>query len=78
MKKKPQIPSLEESLGELEALVERMESGELTLEESLDAFERGVELTRNCQQALQTAEQRVEMLSAKTEDAAAEPFDHGA
>ena len=70
--KKP--PSFEESLGELEALVERMETGELSLEESLSAFERGIALTRNCQQALQAAEQKVEILTAKTSDAASEPF----
>ena len=51
-------PQLEQSLDSLEALVERMESGELTLEESLQAFEQGVKLTRECQQALSQAEQR--------------------
>lgn len=53
----------EGALAELEALVERMESGELTLEQSLDAFERGVKLTRDCQQALQAAELRVQALT---------------
>ena len=52
-------PQLEQSLDSLEALVERMESGELTLEESLQAFEQGVKLTRECQQALSQAEQKV-------------------
>jgi exodeoxyribonuclease VII small subunit len=74
-KKKSESPSFEESLGELEALVERMESGELSLEESLSAFERGIALTRSCQQALQAAEQRVEILTARTPDAPTEPFD---
>ncbi len=77
-KKKTDAPSFEESLGELEALVERMESGELSLEESLSAFERGIALTRSCQQALQAAEQRVEILTARTPDAATEPFDDDA
>ena len=77
-KKKTDTPSFEESLGELEALVERMESGELSLEESLSAFERGIALTRSCQQALQAAEQRVEILTARTPDAATEPFDNDA
>ena len=72
-KKKP-TPSFEESLGELEALVERMESGELSLEDSLGAFERDIALTRNCQQALQAAEQKVEILTANTPDAPTEPF----
>lgn len=74
--KKKQAPSFEESLGELEALVERMESGELSLEDSLSAFERGIALTRSCQQALQAAEQKVEILSTKSPDAATETFDN--
>ena len=48
---------------ELEALVERMEKGDLTLEESLKDFERGVVLTRICQGALRDAEQKVQQLS---------------
>ena len=52
----------EEALAELEALVQRMEAGSLSLEESLNAFERGVELTRQCQDALQEAELRVKAL----------------
>ena len=55
-------PQLEEALDSLEALVERMESGELTLEESLQAFEQGVKLTRECQQAMTQAEQKVRIL----------------
>ena len=77
-RKKSDPPSFEESLSELEALVERMESGELSLEESLSAFERGIALTRSCQQALQAAEQRIEILTAKTPDAEAEAFDDDA
>ncbi|MDJ0739843.1 MAG: exodeoxyribonuclease VII small subunit [Gammaproteobacteria bacterium] len=75
---KAQTPSFEESLGELEALVEQMETGELSLEQSLAAFERGIALTRSCQQALQAAEQKVEVLTARTPDAATEPFDDDA
>jgi exodeoxyribonuclease VII small subunit len=56
----------EASLAELEALVERMEEGELSLEDSLKDFERGIELTRSCQQALKEAEQRVQMLVEKS------------
>ncbi len=48
----------------LETLVQRMESGELSLEDSLKEFERGVSLTRQCQEALKAAEQRVKLLSA--------------
>ncbi len=52
----------EESLAELEQLVERMEQGNLPLEESLKLFERGVQLTRTCQKALKDAEQKVQIL----------------
>jgi exodeoxyribonuclease VII small subunit len=53
----------EKALAELEALVTRMETGELTLEASLEAFERGVKLTRECQSALAAAELRVKTLT---------------
>lgn len=77
-KQKTETASFEEALSELEALVERMESGDLTLEESLAAFEQGISLTRHCQEALQAAEQKVEILTARTPDAATEPFDDDA
>lgn len=53
----------EKSLRELEQLVEAMERGDLTLEESLKRFERGIALTRACQQALAKAEQKVQILT---------------
>ena len=68
-------PQLEESLDRLEALVERMESGEMTLEESLAAFEQGVKLTRECQQALTRAEQKVRILLEQDPDAEPAPFE---
>lgn len=52
----------EQAMADLESLVSRMESGELTLEESLQTFERGIHLTSACQQALSSAEQRVQIL----------------
>ena len=52
----------EGALENLEELVTAMEDGELTLEESLQAFEKGIKLTRECQAALQKAEQKVQML----------------
>lgn len=64
MARKPQAANLEQSLDTLETLVERMESGELSLEDSLKAFEEGVKLTRECQQALRAAEQKVRILLA--------------
>ena len=52
----------EQALAELEAIVERLERGDLTLEESMAQFERGIALTRACQTALSKAEQKVEIL----------------
>jgi exodeoxyribonuclease VII small subunit len=67
----------EASLKELEALVEKMEQGDLSLEQSLKDFERGVALTRACQQALQEAEQKVQLLSGKDEESELQPFEGG-
>lgn len=53
---------LEQALLQLETLVESMESGELTLDQALAAFEQGIKLTRQCQQTLADAEQKVQML----------------
>lgn len=60
-------PDFEASLAELEAIVEQLEQGELSLDESLKHFERGVQLTRVCQTALTQAEQKVEILLRRTE-----------
>lgn len=54
----------EAALAELDTVVARMESGDLSLEDSLAAFERGIRLTRHCQSALQNAELRVKQLTA--------------
>jgi len=56
------LPDFEAALTELEKIVEKMESGEQSLEESLKDFQRGIELTRTCQKSLKEAEQRVEKL----------------
>lgn len=58
----------EKALDELETLVERMERGESTLEDSLKDFERGIELTRSCQNALAEAEQKVQILLKKDDE----------
>lgn len=58
----PEDLSLEASLAELEGIVRSLEEGELTLEESLKAFERGVSLIRRCNSLLDGAEQRIEIL----------------
>jgi exodeoxyribonuclease VII small subunit len=63
--RKSKAPDFEAAMAELEAIVERLEHGDLTLEESLKQFERGVELTRSCQAALKQAEQKVQVLSAR-------------
>jgi exodeoxyribonuclease VII small subunit len=52
----------EKALDQLETLVDEMENGDLSLEESLKSFERGIKLTRDCQSALAKAEQKVQML----------------
>ena len=57
--------NLEKALSELEKLVEEMEQGNLSLEESLKRFEKGIALTSDCQQALQTAELKVQELIEK-------------
>jgi exodeoxyribonuclease VII small subunit len=67
----------EAALQELEQLVQRMETGSLTLEESLAAFERGVHLTRECQQALAAAELRVKALTETEQGPALTEFDRG-
>jgi exodeoxyribonuclease VII small subunit len=75
-RKKSTAFDFEQSLAELESLVQRMEQGDLSLEDSLAAFQRGVELTRACQQALSEAEQRVEILLAR-DATEPQPFDAG-
>ncbi len=69
VKKKTKTFDFETSLEELEALVERMEQGETSLEGSLEDFERGIALTRSCQSALQGAEQKVQILLNKDAEA---------
>ena len=73
-KRSQKIPDFETALAELEALVEKMEQGDLSLDESLKQFERGVQLTRSCQQALRDAEQKVQVLLEKDGQESLEPF----
>ncbi len=65
----------EASLGELEQLVERLEGGELSLEDALKDFERGIVLTRQCQQALRGAELRVQQLLQRNGQETLEDFE---
>lgn len=64
----------ETAMRDLEAIVERLEQGDLPLEESLAAFERGILLTRDCQAALKDAEQKVEILLKKSGEPVVETF----
>jgi exodeoxyribonuclease VII small subunit len=68
-------PDFERALAELEALVERLEHGDLPLEEALKAFERGVALARHCQASLQSAQQKVEILLKRSGQAQVQPFE---
>ncbi len=68
------VAGFERSLDELEQLVQRMEKGEMSLDESLQAYERGVALYRQCQGALAQAELRVKLLGDLEHPDAAPPF----
>lgn len=65
----------EQSLTDLQNLVERLENGELSLEDSLSAFEQGIGLTRDCQAALSQAEQKVQILLERNGELEEAPFD---
>jgi exodeoxyribonuclease VII small subunit len=69
------VADFERSLDELESLVQKMERGEMSLDESLAAYERGMALYRNCQGALEQAELRVRLLSDPLEPERSTPFD---
>jgi len=78
MSRSKRPPDFEKSLTELEELVEKLEGGDLPLDEALKTFERGISLTRDCQSALEAAQARVDVL-LKREDGSSElaPFDAG-
>lgn len=65
----------EQALTDLENLVEQLESGELSLDQSLKQFKRGVELTRHCQGILEQAQQTVEQLMVANDESSAVPFE---
>jgi exodeoxyribonuclease VII small subunit len=69
------VADFERSLDELEQLVQKMERGEMSLDESLAAYERGIALFRSCQGALEQAELRVRQLSDPLDPERAEGFD---
>jgi exodeoxyribonuclease VII small subunit len=72
--KRSETPRFEQALAELEAVVERLEHGELPLEDALAQFEHGIALARSCQEALKQAEQKVEILLERTAQAEPVPF----
>jgi len=74
MPRKKKNPDFEQSLQELETLVTKMEQGDMSLEESLKAFETGVGLTRDCQAILAQAEQKVEVLIESGGELKTAPF----
>ena len=76
-KKKQETIDFEQALSDLESLVEKMESGELSLEESLQEYERGMALSESCQKALQEAELRVQTISSKYQNSKSEAAEKG-
>ena len=74
MAAKKKTINFESSLEQLEALVTQMENGDLSLEESLKAFETGIGLTRECQSMLEQAEQKVQLLSEQQGKLSAQPL----
>lgn len=74
MTRKKNSTVFEESLRELEEIVDVLERGDIPLEESLKSFERGVKLTRACQKALKEAEQKVQILLREDGDNTLKPF----
>ena len=76
-KKTDKLPDFEKALEELEILVEQLESGDLSLDQSLKQFKRGVELTRHCQGVLDEAQQSVQKLIDTDDESSLVPFDNG-
>jgi exodeoxyribonuclease VII small subunit len=68
------VPSFESCLDELEKVVKELEAGDLSLDRSLELFERGMSLSEACRKQLEEAETRVEMLIRRDGKIVAEPF----
>ena len=67
-------PAFEENLSALEGIVEQLESGQLSLDDAMKAFEQGIKLTRDCQASLASAEQKVQVLINKNGEQTLEPL----
>ncbi len=74
-KRKEDELTFEQSLEELEILVDKLERGQLTLDESLETFETGMKLARVCTEKLTKAERKIEKLIEKNGELRTEPFD---
>lgn len=70
------LPDLEQSLAEITQLIEKMEQGELTLDQSLGHFERGITLVKHCQKILEDAEQKVQILIQNNKTATLADFEN--
>lgn len=75
MSKDKKAVDFEQQLASLEGLVNSLESGELSLEESLKSFEQGIKVARECQAALKSAEQKVEVLMRQGDELVSQPFE---
>ena len=75
MSKEKKAVDFEQQLASLEGLVESLESGDLSLEESLKSFEQGIKVARDCQAALKSAEQKVEVLMRQGDELVSQPFE---
>ncbi len=76
MSKNSKLPNLETSLSEINSLIEQMEKGDLSLEQSLTQFERGITLIKHAQKILQTAEHKVQMLIKNNEEEKLIPYEN--
>lgn len=77
MTKEKKSLDFEKQLENLESLVEALETGNLSLEDSLKSFEQGIKVARECQEALKQAEQKVELLTRQGGELLSEPFEPG-
>jgi exodeoxyribonuclease VII small subunit len=68
-------PDFEKTLAELELLIENLEQGELSLDQSLSGFKKGIELTKQCQAALDNAQQTVELLTNTQDEDSLKTFE---
>ena len=74
-KKTEPDPNFEETLAELEKLIANLEEGDLSLDESLSGFKHGIELTRQCQETLDNAQQTVELLTNTQDEDSLKSFE---